>query len=263
MIKQYESVANLVADYSRVWIQQDIKWYNNETEDQTLAYSLRGNTALVPAAERLITSLDAGIETPRKAWSRSPVGPRVSVPDVIAGLPTPMRVLENSPDENAPITILATTTSSGALSAELLCRRGTAILALVLALSRFRPISLYLLSTLDGNQDGTGETILLTRINTTPLDLATACYVLTSSGFDRRITHNVGTKLNKFTGSWPRGFNYFSPGEYYANLTHRLNFDPTKTLVVEAARLDDPIVDNSVLWVQTQVNKFLNKGEEE
>ena len=264
MIKTYESIAELREAYlarcldggRRASGGGGASWYGDETRAETIRMSAEGDTALVPEAERLLSRIDANVETPRKVWDRSVAGAYACVPDVLAGLPTPMRHQRHVPDERAPITILATTTSSGGISAGVLRRRGTTILALVMALTRIRPVSLYQLTVLDGNKDGTGETVILGKINTTPLDLATACYVLTSQGFARRMTYDLAEKLNGFTGGWPRKFKYSNPTSYYRSLVERLYFNPKDTLVIEAAKLDDEMLSNPVGWVNTQVTKF-------
>jgi hypothetical protein len=268
MIRHYGSIAALAADYrskgkSTGYSGNANSWYGGESLEDTLRFAASGDTRLVPKAEAVLSSLDTVIETPRRAWHRSPSGAFCIVPDVLAGLPTPMRRQIHVPDERAPITILITTTSSAGISAAILASRGTTILALVMALTRVRPVSLRIMSLLDGHRDGTGETVVTAEINTTPLDLASACYVLTSAGFDRHVLHGLSKKLNDFGGGWPRGFKYDAPEKYLADIGPRMGFDPSHTLVIAPAQLNDVLLIDPVAWVNAQVARFAFTQEEE
>lgn len=266
MIIQYDSIGALRADYIKHRPANhrpdgNTSWFNGETETDSLALTASGDTRLVPEAERLIASLECNIDTPKRQWERSPAGAFASVPDVLAGLPTPMRRQVHIHDEGAPITILVTTTSSAGISAEMLQRRGIVILALVMALSRNRPVTLQQLCCVDGQDNG--ETVILAEINTRPLDLATACYVLTSAGFARRLTYGLAKWHNNFIGSWPRDFNFSAPQPYYAKLLPRLGLAPEHTLVIEAARLGDALLDNPLAWINAQITRFTHLETEE
>lgn len=234
-------------------------WFG-ETLAETQRFSKFGDQRLVPEAETVLEKLDTQIETPRRVWERGPVGAYCVVPDVLAGLPTPMRFQHEIGDERAPVTILSISTSSGGIDAKVLMKRGTAILALVLALSRVRPISLHSVSILDGRDNG--ESVLSTRIETAPLDLSMACYALTSAGFARRLNYSLSKKIDGSQGFWPTKFNYFAtPDKYYNYLAELLAPDPKQTLVIGAAKLNDPILQNPILWINTQIRRFTETQE--
>lgn len=265
MIIRYDSPQALARAYSQLGATSSYggsrdNWYNGESESQTLSFTLNGNPALVPEAERYLNQLDLAIETPRKVWQRSPAGAFCIVPDVLAGLPTPMRRQHEEPDDKAPITILVCTTSSAGIDSKTLEKRGTIILALVMALSRIRPIALTALCMLNGREEG--ETILTSVINTSPLDLATACYVLTSAGFDRRLHHGISKKLNNFSGGWPTGFNYSKPEPFYKLLVPRLGYDPRHTLIIGSAQLGDELLATPLAWIEKQITRFTQTKED-
>ena len=205
--------------------------------------------------------LESQIETPRKVWERSPAGAFACVPDVIAGLPTPMRRQIEIGDERQPITIIYSVNSSGSISADTLRERGTAALALVMALARIRPVQLKMLFIGDGREGD--ETVFTAGINTTPLDLATARYVLTSAGFYRRIGFRVAAKLNGFIGGWPRKFSGTAQDSYLAYLAKTLTTDPKRTLVIGPVYHRDPIVANPVAWINDQIARFTNAQDED
>jgi hypothetical protein len=267
MIKHYASLAELRSAWFasgglRNGSPMGSAWYNHESPADTARYAESGNAALVPQAEAMLAKLDLAIETPRRAWERAPAGAFPWVPDVLAGLPTPMRRQVHVPDERAPVNILTVTTSSAGVSSAVLERRGIVILAAAMALSRLRPVNLCAIAMLDGPKDGSGETVIINRINTTPLDLATACWMLTSAGYARRITYDMARTLNNFSGGWPRGFLYGAPERYYDNLTARLGYRKADTLFIGAAHISDPLLADPLAWVQGQINRFTTQTTE-
>lgn len=266
MIIRYDSVAALADAYVKHnchygdggWNRDS--WFNNESEAESIRKARFGDTALVPKAEALLTQLDQAIETPRRQWELAPAGAFCSVPDMLAGRPANMRRMVLTQDEKAPITVLATTTSSGGINASTLQKRGTVILALVMALTRVRPVSLQQLTILDGRDNG--ETIITAEINTSPLDLATACYALTSAGFARRLTYGLAETLNRFTGGWPKGYRYGNSEPYFARLRQELPPDPTRCLIIGSAELHDELLQQPVAWIQKQIARFTQDQEE-
>lgn len=270
MIIRYDSTAALASDYIRRnakaasihhggWSDND--WYGGESLEASLGFAQSGDTKLVAKAETLLSQLDTAIETSRKFWEPAPSGAFVCVPDVLAGRPTPMRRLAHQQDETSPITILAVSTSSAGINADTLAKRGTVILALVMALSRIRPVSLQQLCCVDGQADG--ETVITSEINTAPLDLATACYVLTSAGFARRLTYDLAASHNRFRGRWPEGFNYSNPSRYYESLKAKLVADPARCLVIGAAQLGDELLAEPIRWINKQIKHFTREAETE
>lgn len=269
MIKTYASIADLANDAEN-GIRQDARnrasmdWFNNETLEDTLSFCRHGNPHLVPAAEKLIDLFDAeaGIEMPRKTWQNRPAGMFPDVPAYLMGQPCTMKILVEEPNEHAPISLLVISSSSAGISAETLQKRGACILALTLLLSRRRPLSLQTVFISDGKDNG--ETILSTRIETAPLDLAVACYALSSSGFDRRINHFLARKHNGFTGGWPPAYRYYeaSHATYFQHLIDELSPNPERTLLIPPSQLNDELLTQPVTWLKTQVARFIEEREE-
>jgi hypothetical protein len=273
MITKYPSVAAMVADFV-AHTSGDCRgirgagptWFGGETREDSIRLAQQGNTNLVPEAEALLSELDVAIETPRRVWDRSPAGAYASVPDVLAGLPTPMRRQVYVADDRAPITILSCLTISAGVSTSIIRRRGITILALAMALSRIRPISLNVLTVTDGLRDNTGENVIMAEINTKPLDLATACHALTSAGFVRRITYCIADLKNGFGGGWPKDYAYGRPdrdgGTYFDRLIPRLGLDPAYTLIIPAAEYNDPMLNDAVGWIKAQITRFAPEHED-
>ena len=265
MIFRYDSIAQFRQTYidmspKNMGYGENLSWYGNESEAESLRKAELGDTSLVGQAEAQLDSLDAAIETPRRIWERSVAGPFCCVPDVLAGLPTPMRRMTHQTDEHNPITIFVDTGSTASVSAKQITQRGTTILALVLALTRVRPVQLFQLHAGYGKD---GETITTCQINTSPLDLATACYVLTSAGFTRRLVYNLASKRNGYNGTWARGFNTYKQEEYFDKLKPKLTNDVKNCLIVPKALINDELLTEPILWLNAQIQRFTQSQEEE
>jgi hypothetical protein len=265
MIRKFTSIRQTIdtaldckVDSIRTHMGKD--WYNNESSTDTFRLAAEGDTTCVPAARAMLSKLETQIPTPKRIWERAPVGVFTAVPEFVAGFPTPMRRLVSAPDEHSPITIYVNTTSSSAIDAQTMTERGTVILALVMALIRTRPTRLYLLNILHGVEGG--ETVFAIPVPTAPLDLARACYTLTSVGYARRMLYGLATKLNGFNGKWPKAFNYSDPKPYYDGLLVRLGADTKSTLLIPAAQLGDLLLSDPLKWIKTQIDRFTPNQEQ-
>lgn len=245
------------------WSDTGDTWFNGENAEETFQRARLGDRSLVPQAEALMAKFEKSIVTPRRVWEPSPAGSFVNVPDFLAGRPTSMRRQVQVQTESAPITICFDGTSSAIISAKDLLARGVAALALTMALVAVRPVTLYAMSSGSGD-DSDCDTVLLSQINTTPLDLATACYALTSSGYYRRLCYRMMNRLNKFDGRWPQRASYRSGGNdaYSAELVQRLGLDPKHTLMIPAAHMKDELISQPVEWIQSNIDKFTQSEKE-
>lgn len=268
MIRHYDSIVALRDHFIALGCLKrvsghDNDWYGGETPADSVHLATTGDTSLVPEAEKLIDQLDTQIETPRRVWEPSPAGSFCVVPDVLAGLPTPMRRQREIGDEHHPIAIFVCSTISGAISTSLIQKRGTTILALVLALARVRPVSLCTVATIGGERGDRIETVLSTRIETAPLHLASACWALTSPGFARRLNYDIARKINGFEGGWPELYNTLGQARYCDHLGEVLS--PTskdRTLVIAPAHIRDPLINAPVAWLNQQIHHFLGEQED-
>lgn len=274
MIRRFHSVTSLAAECTERGLARGISangrdyagrdaWMGNESVTQTLQFAQTGDRSYVAEAESLLDKLETSIEVPRKVWERNVAGPICVVPDIVAGLPTPFRRQKDVGDDRAPITIIACSTISADVSTSTIRRRGIAILALVLALSRIRPVSLHTVATTDGERGDRDETVICTRIETAPLDLSMACWALTSAGFARRLNYFLASEINGFRGGWPRRFDYSNPEPYMTYLRNVLSDDPNRTLIIKPTHSLDPLATNPVPWLNEQITKFTQTMEEE
>jgi hypothetical protein len=237
-------------------------WYGPDSADVVRLKSITGDRDLVPAAESMLRQLQTNIETPRLEWHRNVAGPVCVVPDVLSGSPTPFRRQVFVREANRPIEIFVDVGSSASIKAETLRKRGTAILALVMALARLRPVALNLIDCSDGNRDGSGESVVTIRLETAPLDIAKACYALTNIGLVRGYIYDFETETNNFAGGWPKGFSFSNQKSYYDKLMPRLTGNLENSLLVEASRANDPLIKSPVEWINEQIRKFTSQQEE-
>lgn len=237
-------------------------WYNGESLRDCLKNTASGNTSLVPQAEAFISDIEQTIETPKFTWQPSPVGTFPNVADYCNGLPYSMRERINEPSDTSPVNIVVLTFVSASVPAEIMRARGVAILALVLALSRSRPVNLYLCGNLDGYTSAGqyDESLILTQINTTPLDIATACYVLTSVAFQRYIMHHMHVKLHNSKLAIPKAY-FEDQSKYLAEMPYRLGFNASETLIISCTSIFDTIAKFPKQWLETQLKRFTQANE--
>jgi len=254
MIKQYDSIAALCDDFvARGKPSPD---FMGPADPSIIARGYSGDTSLVPEAELFTKQFENTIETPRLSWSPSVAGGICVVPEYLAGVPSHMRIRTKVPTNNAPITIIVGTASSGSINRQIFLKRGITILSLVMLLARFRAISLHIMDPGYGT-DKDGETVIMAKVNTTPLDLATAAYVLTEIAFTRTVMYGIEFQI---TGriTWPQ--NYGS--EYYHKLALRMGLNPSDTLVIRDAYAGDTLITKPVEWVKQQIAFFIGQQED-
>lgn len=265
MIRHFDSIAAVADEFVRLGCKRAThrdSWYGGESTEDSLRLAHSGDTRLVAQAEALLDQLETRIETPKRIWERSPVGPICVAPDVLAGIPTPMRRIREVGDEHQPIAIFACSTISAGISAETIRKRGTTILALVLALSRTRPISLHTVATIGAERGDRVETVLCTRIETAPLHLASACWALTSAGFARRLNYDIAAKINGFLINWPELYTKLGEEKYCEHLGEVLSHTTKeRTLVIKPTHLNDPLANNPIPWLNAQIARFTSESE--
>lgn len=224
-----------------------------------------GDDSLVAEARKLLDKFEVQAETTRPEWQGSVFGAYPMVPEALAGNPESMRRIVNVGSDLAPICIYASTTSSAGYDHADMTKRGIAVLALTMALSALRPVELFTITQLDGRGKSTrddgldsGACIIVTRINSQPLDLSTACHCLTSVAVDRGITHALGFAHHGFTGGWSWG----GPpnGDKVIARTRRVLDMNERDVLITGAFLTDDIIKNPVAWVQREIADFLRRN---
>ena len=158
-----------------------------------------GDSHLVPLARSLLGKIHARVEipTPVDRTQRSVSGSRVHVPSYCAG--TPKAMLRRNPAAESvagPIRVFVGLAAASRVSRKTIELRGAAVLALVLALQRLRPVNLSVFASARTRRLGR-DVVAVMPVSTTPIDLSRVCFALTNPGMVRRW---LGTVLVRLAG---------------------------------------------------------------
>jgi hypothetical protein len=178
------------------------EFFGNDGWQSTTRKAREGDLDCVEASDALMSRFERfAFETGRSAWLDDVTGAIPNVPAFIAGHPLAMRRRIRQDSDDAPIALFVDLGSSSMVTAEKIQRRGAAILALVRILSTRRPLELWI-----GDTSGTGDKnciAVMCRIETAPLDIATAAFTLTNPAFCRRLFYGLAQQEYGWEGGWP------------------------------------------------------------
>lgn len=270
-ILRYDSPAALAAAYEALpkSRRQNAERHAHSWMGGSMADAVKGcvsgDDKLVSEAQRMLDLFEVDAPTMRPEWRPCVYGAYPIVPDALAGYPDAMRRVVNVGSDVAPIRIYVATSSSAALHHDQLTKRGTALLALAMALSAIRPVELYAVATMQSHDEPTrddradsGAALIVTKINSQPLDLATACHMLTSITTDRGITHQIGFEHMGFTGGWAFGIEPRLP-DARRKLARALDATE-RDIVVAGAWLYDETVKQPVEFVRKELRAFQERN---
>lgn len=225
-------VADQAADYADV-MQADLarvpanSFWGRETGSDILRFTRDGDVSRVAASDSMLAQMEQyEFSRPRPQWETCRAGSVPNVPAYLAGSPASMLRRSRELSSRAPVAVVVDLVSSGAISARLLEKRGAAILAFVRAISMQRPVELWAANYLQANQ--TNASLILARIETAPLDLARAAFILGSAAYSRGLLYEYARKHHAFNGAWP-----------FAN-------EKTRATIGDAARLALPHITDIV-----------------
>jgi len=210
-----------------------------------------GDLSAVAASDALLSKFERfAFETGRKAWLDDVTGAIPNVPAFIAGHPLAMRRRVRQDSASAPLAIIVDVTTSSRVSARDIQRRGAAILALVRILSTRRPIELWAGTMLDAdNRRSAVHTFA--RIETSPLDLATACFALVHPAFSRHLCYGLAC-LHGFAGGWPYGAHARHRPHMAAILAPAFTH-ATQTLCLPPLHAADQSCTNPEAWLEQRL----------
>jgi hypothetical protein len=235
-------------------ISSNLGWYGDVTFNQACQLAINGDVKLVEKSDALLSKFERyAFETAGKGWRNDVTGALPDVPAYIAGHPLNMRRRTRLDSAAAPIAIIVDTTISAAIKAEIIMRRGAAILALVRILAGRRPVELWAVSQVDAKDSGCAT--VGARIDTTPLDLGTAAFALTHPAFPRRICYSMARKYG-FLGGWP----YYSGGESRDCMVDMLRPampHVTECLFMPGMHVKDQAANEPELWLEQKLAELM------
>lgn len=215
-----------------------------------------GDLAAVAASDALLTTMEEklSIPTARKRWQDCVAGAYPNVPAYIAGQPLSMRRRARDDSAYAPLAIIVDLTSSASIHVSDLRKRGAAILALVRALAARRPIELWAGCSIDADNLRNAFHWYV-RIETAPLDLARAAYMLTHPAVCRGLIYGLGYKFHEYQGDWPynRGQTFRAHAD---KIISRAFPHVTGTLFIPPVFSGDPAINNPVAWIEQHLKTF-------
>ncbi len=137
-----------------------------------------------------------------------------------------------------------------------MAQRGTAILALVMALADMRPVELWTYTAMDGGEYRVGYSNIMIRINSAPLCLSEACYALTSGGLCRNLTYDFARHHTGFTGGWCERH------ESEESLREMVGASPQDLLIRAADEKDKALFADPIKWVNDHLERLRNQEQE-
>ena len=224
------------------------EWYGNASMSGAVRLAHAGDESFVPASDKLLEQFETYMpEASGRVWVNDVAGSMPNVPAFVSGSPLSMRRKGRDDTAQAPIAIMVDVTASAMISAKDMARRGTAIIALVRSLAMTRPVELWAGSII-GADSGLNGVAMFARIETAPLDLATACFALAHPAYLRRIAFNLGRK-HGFTGGWP--FNSDNATRTNFREIMQPTFDHVGDCIcIPACLYGEDILENPVAWIK-------------
>ena len=225
----------------------DATWAG-ESFDQSWKRCETGNTEMVATAQLLTTQLKAQLPDSEMSWETDVAGAYPCVPAFLTGEPDHMYRKNQVESLRAPVRIFYDPASSGGIPREHLTNRGTAVLALLLKLMETRPVELWL--CFDGNE----SQFVCIKVATTPVDLASAAWMLTSPGLDRNLRMTFMSEYG-YHGGWAREIRVHGNTEDMTDVRKRLRAAQTDIVIPPSFALNEPIYRNPVDWINQKIEE--------
>jgi len=180
-------------------------WHGDSTEEFRKK-ALLGDNSLVAVSEKFLSQIEDQVPTSR-GWRNidDVVGSVPNIPAFLAGHPQHMRRRVRVAKETAPLSIYMDLTSSAAIDAATVTKRGVVLLALTRLLVEHRPVELWVGTSKGVGWGGAKSGTVAWRIDTAPLDLARAAYHIGASAMARGFGYGVDNAVHKTGGHWPFG----------------------------------------------------------
>lgn len=245
------------------------RFYGSTNGEQALRFARLGDERNVAAAQAMLDKFSAELELTTVADEATVAGCYPVVAEFLSGEPECMRLPSASHSESAPLSIFVDLTCSATIRPEQMRQRGIAVLAAVLALSARRPVTLEVGCVMGAHKsaDGLGKdrvSMVSAVLDTAPLDLATAAWVLSDVAAARRLMYGASLLMHEFDGNWPRfrgaGYGAVESDAHCARVRELLDL-PGETLYVPAVSNTDDgnyaeVFKSPITWVESIVRRF-------
>jgi hypothetical protein len=232
-------------------------WCGAGHADEVQNWLDNGRADLVASSDKFLSEFD----DMRFNASRSAIVPAVcgGAPNVgayLAGSPVAMRQRVKTIDDVAPLRIVVDIASSGGIDKKHVQRRGVAVLALARMLSAVRPVELYVGTCLGAYSDNDAH-FELVRIDTAPLDLIRAAYLLTDISAARFAAYGLtNAALNISSSNWGYGGNIETVRTRSPEAIKRMFSDGAELLYIAPPFLSDESIKEPVRFVKEKLAEF-------
>ncbi len=230
-------------------------WAGGLSADKAKEFLVKGDQSQVAKSDKYMERLESliKIDTHALNWCDSVAGAFPNIPAYISGHPLAMRQRVRNASEFAPLAIVVDTVISAGISKETIQMRGSAILALVRLLGSVRPLELYVCAGMGASSGGAHW--FFAKINTNPLDLASAGFALCHPAFPRGICYETArTHQDKFDGRWP--YHNAGPVAEFHTVCKQWLPHIEEFLALPGAYYDDPAVTDPEKWIREQLDIF-------
>lgn len=240
-------------------------WFAGLSSREARNMLLTGDESRVAPAQALMDKMDLQIDTTGMGLGMSVTGFAPCVPEYLGGAPECMYSMQDCENTMAPLKVIAGISPSAEFSQSDVNKRGTVILAAVMALAVSRPVSLEVVAVMDvgcaylsSNGDSFGA--VRVAINSAPMDLASAAYALCNVGFARRVMFGMSQKLFASPLRWPSVKGVKMRDTTCANTITRsielLGEDEANTLWIPDMHGEDPLTQNPTTWISKVLEKY-------
>jgi hypothetical protein len=235
----------------------DKSWSGETWTESICRASNGGSVDCVQYAQEFIDRIQASLpETATHRWALEHVGAFPCVPAFLSGEPENMWAPADMPTETAPIRIYASVCCSCSVDWEAMQRRGAAILALVLIVSRTRPVELYTYSDW-AEHDDRGDTVLSIRLPSHPMMVSEVAWALTAPALMRNLgfaylRHHVPTIGHSFPWGDASRADRHRAGPAQRKL---LNLEP-QDILIGPVYMGDPLTNDPVGFIQSELSKL-------
>lgn len=267
-----------VRESSIVGMQKNDTNWAGDVWEKAIAKLEKGDATRTALASKLYEDIiqDMTPTTGRNIIAPAIVGFVPNIPAVLAGQPETMFQRQETDDIScyAPMRIFMETAVSSSVTAAQLINRGVALLAFTMVMNTVRPIELYTVSSAASDEghgsygwQGTASNIV--RIETRPLDVSRAAWMLTDPAYARRIGFSAIKFLSKPRcrnknnpdDSLPMPWGNCGAEQYQKNMRAALKMEQQDVLVMGAYGNDRLMLNDPKKWVNEQVKKHIEAME--
>lgn len=236
--------------------EKEKSWAGGYSYKEARKALFQGHAESLKRAEKLMSKLEAdGLALTQSHWERRLVGFIPCIPSFISGAPDCMYMQCDKPSDAAPIRVFTCLSVSAELEADEVMARGCAILALCRKLQAIRPVELYVYGFHNGNAANNYTAIPVIKLETNPLDLTIASYVLGHTSMVRQLTM-----------AWAHQRGYDGSFAFVNDIdlvrTRRILGASETDLVIGIGHISDKSIKNPVAWVNEQVARYADMLED-